>query len=205
MALSNNMGSWYWQSMKRVFSEFVFFAFLLVGCEASDSTSPEGAFARLAPCIDRGDARCLYFGLDRESHWSVQTIHRTLGEIHELVVRFYPENMHRTAYGSWQKEVAAADPPEVFDMYCQRSRCLEKVSPGFGAVVKTVAADSNTVVIETTRRQQFAMNEADGRWGLGIFKEQLQQAKISLLDRLKQVKKNAAEFEEQRLAGVELK
>jgi hypothetical protein len=82
---------------------------------------------------------------------------------------------------------------------------LEKVSPGFGAVVKTVAVDSNTAVIETTRRQQFAMNEADGRWGLGLFKEQLQQAKISLLDRLKQVKKNAAEFEEQRLAGVELK
>ncbi len=155
--------------------------------------------------MDNGDARCLYFGLDRESHWSIQTIQRTLGEIQELVVRSYPENMQQSAYGSWRNEVEAADPPGVFDIYCKRSRCLEKVSSGFGAVVKKVTVDSNTVVIETTRQQRFEMNEADGRWGLGIFREQLQRAKISLFDRLQQVKKNAAEFEEQRLAGVELK
>jgi hypothetical protein len=191
--------------MKRVFVGIVVFACFSIGCEKSDTTSPEGAFARLAPCMDERDSRCLYFGLDRESHWSVQTIHRTLGEIHALALRSYPENTRQAAYGSWHNEAEAVDPAAVFETYCKRRQCLEKAALGFGAVVKNVSIDANTVQIETTRGGRFEMNEAEGRWGLGMFKEELQQAKISLLDRLNQVKKNAAEFDQQRLAGVELK
>jgi hypothetical protein len=191
--------------MKRVFVGVVILAFLVIGCETSDNLSPGGAFAGLAPCMDRKDVRCLYFGLDRDSHWSIQTIHRTLAEIHELADRSYPEHLRRSAYGSWGTEAEADDPPGVFKAYCQRRQCVEKVSLGFGAVVKIVPVNSNTVEIATTRGKRFVMNEADGRWGLGLFKDELQQAKISLLDRLKQVKKNAAEFDEQRLAGVEWK
>jgi hypothetical protein len=191
--------------MKRVFIVVIVFACLSIGCEKTDNTSPDGAFAGLAPCMDKSDVRCLYFGLDRESHWSVQTIHRTLGEIYELASRSYPENMRQSAYGSWHDEAEAEDPVGVFETYCKRRQCLEKVAIGFGAVVKSVFIDSNTTQIETTRGGRFEMNEAEGRWGLGMFKEELQQAKISLLDRLNQVKRNAAEFDEQRLAGVELK
>ena len=191
--------------MKRVFIGWIIFACFSIGCHKSDPTSPDGAFARLAPCMDKKDSRCLYFGLDRDSHWSAQTIHRTLGEIRELAARSYPEKARQSAFGSWHNEAAVDDPAGVFEAYCNRRQCLKKVALGFGAVVKKIPVDANTTQIETTRGGRFEMNEADGKWGLGLFKEELQQAKISLLDRLKQVKKNASAFDEQRKAGVELK
>ena len=45
------------------------------------------------------------------------------------------------------------------------------------------------------------MAEADGQWGYALFREELQEAKIRVLDRLSQVKQNAQELEAIRLAG----
>lgn len=175
-----------------------------MGCTAIDTTSPDGAFAAIAPCMDKRDMRCLYFGLDRESHWSVQTMHRTLGKIRALALRSYPENMRDSAYGSWRHEAEADDPPALFERFCQRNQCMVRLVRGFGAVTRTIPVHTDRVQIGTTRGERFEMNRADGRWGLGLYRVELQQAKIHLLDRLRQVEKNAAEYDQQRTAGVEV-
>ena len=180
-------------------------AVLIAGCVTTDTTSPDGAFAAIAPCMDKRDMRCLYFGLDRESQWSVQTMHRTLGKIRVLALRSYPENMRDSAYGSWRHEAAADDPPDLFARFCRRNQCMARLVRGFGAVTRATPVHSDMVQIDTTRGERFEMSRADGRWGLGLYRVELQQAKIHLLDRLRQVEKNAREYDQQRTAGVEVK
>ncbi len=188
--------------MNRVLIIILFASSTLLGCRPPDSTSPEGAFATLAKCIDNADASCLYAGLNRESRWSVQTIHRILSEMRGIVEIQYPAHLRSSAYGTWSKEAAAKDQQGLFDAYCKKRNCLKKIARGFGAVVSVKQLGPDLVEIETTRGHQFKMAQADGKWGLAIFQDDLQQAKISLSDRIKQVKKNAVAFEEQRQAGA---
>ena len=191
--------------MRTVLAWFAITAVLTTGCAVTDTTSPEGAFAAIAPCMDKRDMRCLYFGLDRESQWSVQTMHRTLGRIRALVLRSYPENMRDGAYGSWRHEAEAEDPPALFERFCRRNQCMARLVRGFGAVTRTTPLHSDGVQIDTTRGERFEMRRADGKWGLSLYRVELQQAKIHLLDRLRQVEQNAAEYDQQRKAGVEVK
>ncbi|MCP4599281.1 MAG: hypothetical protein GY847_01870 [Proteobacteria bacterium] len=176
----------------------------IIGCESLDPRTPEGAFAKLAPCVDRADRQCLYNMLGRDSRWSIQTIHRTLVEIRSLVDRSYPAHLKNSAYGIWLEEAHTADPAEMFDAYCKKQHCLKKVARGFGASVNVIRQGPDIVVIETTRGQRFEMFWAENRWGLTLFRDDLQKAKIRILDRKKQVKRNAIEHDNQKLAGSAL-
>jgi hypothetical protein len=179
----------------------VCFAFLAaIGCEKSDLKSPSGAFQDMAECIDDADARCLYDKLDRDSRWSIQTIHQYLKEASSLVKKSYPADKRQNAYGSWREEAFASDPEAVFETWCLKRRCLEQVAKGFGAIVKTTTIKPDNVVVKTTRGHSFPLFFAEGRWGLSLFREELQKGKLRALDRIEQVRKNAAEYEEQRLA-----
>ena len=82
---------------------------VLAACEHSDPKTPEGVLAGLAPCIDSADPRCLYKWLDRDSRWSVQTIHKKLLEMRQLVEKSYPRERRRFAYGTLFEEAHAVD------------------------------------------------------------------------------------------------
>ncbi|MDJ0761812.1 MAG: hypothetical protein QNJ97_02390 [Myxococcota bacterium] len=179
---------------------FILFAALLA-CAKADPKTPDGAFAMLAPCVDRSDARCLYEGLDRDSQWSVQTIYRALSEISTLANATYPDSRRRDAYGSWAGLSKAPDPAGLFEAYCRQQNCLDRIKKGFGAVINVVKKSRNAVLLETTRGGQFEMRQAEGRFGLALFQEALQREKIRVLDRLGQVKQDARAFDEMRKAG----
>lgn len=174
-----------------------FSLFLAAGCGKPDPASPRGAFQSMAPCVDSRDARCLFGKLDRDSRWSVQTIHKYLREASSLVEKAYPQDQRKGAFGSWREEAAAADPEAAFEAWCLERRCLERVVEGFGAIVKIDETAPDTVVVETTRGGSFEMFLAEGRWGLAIFRGELQEGKLRALDRLEQIKANASEFDEQ--------
>ncbi len=174
----------------------------LVACAPPpDPKTPEGAFGQLARCIDKADRRCLYDSLDRDTRWSIQTIHKTFGKMRELVERSYPVASRRNAYGVWYEEAQAADYAGAFEVYCRKRRCLEQVARGFGAVVKVSRRGDDLVDIETTRGQHFEMLWAEERWGITLFEDDLRAAKLRIIDRLGQVEKNAAQYDEQRLAS----
>ncbi len=173
----------------------------LAACEHSDPKTPEGAIAGLAPCIDSADPRCLYKWLDRDSRWSIQTIHKKLVEMRRLVEKSYPKDRRRIAYGTLFEEAQAIDAAGMFDVYCRKRRCLEQVARGFGAAVKVTSKGENTVIVETTRGHRFEMFWAEERWGITPFRDELQKMKLRVFDSLKQVKINAADFEDQRRAG----
>jgi hypothetical protein len=178
--------------------------FLLIACETpKDVTTTKGAWAALAPCVDSGNSRCLYEMLDRDSQWSIQTIFKALGEMHELVETSYPADRKAVAFGSWEEEATASDPAGLFDIYCKKKLCLEKISKGFGAVTQEVTIEPSRVRLKTTRNGEFELIKADDRWGLSLMREELATAKIRILDRLREIEKNAAAYEEQRRAGVE--
>ena len=105
----------------------LFSALMALGCAPPDRKTPQGAFARMAPCIDKADARCLYGSLDRDSRWSIQTIHSYLTEASELVNKSYPPGKKPTAFGTWYEEALSKDPAGAFEAYCSKRQCLETV------------------------------------------------------------------------------
>ena len=154
----------------------------------------------MAPCVNRSDARCLYGELDRDSRWSVQTMHKLLLEMRTLVDASYPEDKRAAAMGAWADEVAAADDGELFAIHCAKRRCFEPLIQGFGAVTSVTQVGEQRSAVVTTRGGQFILDLRDGRYGLSEFQQELQQDKIRLFDRLEQVKKNAKDYEETRRA-----
>lgn len=164
-------------------------------------TSPESAFARLAPCVDQGSAACLFGELDRDSRWSAASIQRTLAEMRALVERSYPDDRRAAALGTWADEARAADAVGLFQVFCAERRCLERLASGFGAVAGVSGRTESAARIETTRGATFDMACADGEWGLATFRDELVQAKIHLGTALVQVRSNAEAYDEQRIAS----
>jgi len=175
---------------------------LLAGCESKPKgrATPRDAFARLATCVDRADRTCLYRELDRDSRWSIQTIHRTLVEMRGLVTSSYPEERRDGAYGIWGAEAQTESPGELFDVFCRERSCLTRLARGFGAVAEVVPRDDGRVTVVTTRGARFELADRDGEWGLSTWCDELQAAKIHLGDALEQVRRNARAFEQQRRA-----
>lgn len=176
---------------------------VLAACDRTppERTSPESAFARLAPCVDQGSATCLFRELDRDSRWATGSIHRLLGEMRELVDRSYPADRRSRALGTWAAEARAADPAALFDTFCAERRCLARLARGFGAVTEVTDRTASRAVVRTTRGARFPMACADGEWGLAIYRDELQQAKIHLGDALEQVRRNAAAYDDQRIVS----
>jgi hypothetical protein len=175
----------------------------LTACDRSppERTSPAAAFSRIAPCVDRGAARCLFRELDRDSRWSTASIHRLLGEMRQLVDRSYPQDIRSQAFGTWAAEARAADPAALFEIFCAERRCLPRLARGFGAVTEVTDRTESRARVHTTRGASFPMACADGEWGLASFREELTQAKIHLGDALTQVRRNAAAYDDQRIVS----
>jgi hypothetical protein len=176
----------------------------LVGCasEAPARDNAASAFARLAPCVDANDARCVYPELERGSRWSIQTIHKTLAEMRALIERSYPAGRRAgaSAYGAWEDAARAADDAGTFAAYCARRRCMEEIAAGFGAIAAQRAAGPGSAELTTTRGAVFRMAAAGGEWGLATYGEELAAEKIRLADALAQVRVDASAYDEQRRA-----
>jgi hypothetical protein len=176
----------------------------LLGCasEVKDRSTPANAFARLAPCVDKGDARCVYVELDRASRWSIQTIHKILVEMRALVDGSYPIDRRTgsSIYGAWETAAAASDDAGTFAAFCVRRGCMAEFVDGFGAVVSVNETGGERAEITTTRGRVFAMASADGAWGLSTYGDELAAEKIRLADKLSQVRIDARAFDEQRRA-----
>jgi hypothetical protein len=176
--------------------------FFLGGCsEPRDPSTPKGAFAMVGQCIDKVSRQCLFRRLEREARWSLCTVHRALKEMRDVVERSYPESRRSSAYGAWAEEAMAETPEALFEIYCKKRRCLENTARGFGAVKKVTMTGEETALVETVRGATYTMRRAGGQWGLDLYGDAFRELKLRMLDRLKQVKKNARAYEEQRLAN----
>jgi hypothetical protein len=178
-------------------------ACLLVACDRPPPTrtSPDSAFSRIKYCVDGRGARCLFDELDRDSRWSAASIQRLLAEMRELVTRSYPADRQGAAFGAWTAEAEAADTKELFEIFCDERHCMQRVARGFGAVVKVIDQGPSSATVETARGGSFPMACVEGEWGLSIYREELQQAKIHLGDTLEQVRRNAEAYDEQRIVS----
>lgn len=170
-------------------------------CESPNPSTPKGAFALLAPCVDKVDLRCIYRRLDQESIWAVQTIHKTLAKMRSIVEQTYPNSRKAEAYGSWKEEAATQNAAELFEVFCKKRKCLESITSGFGAIKQVHEIDANRAKVETIRGKQYEMAKYKGKFGLATYQEELLAAKLRFIDSLKQAKKNAKAFEEQRAAS----
>ncbi len=202
MCLSNALAPCYWHTMRTIVAVALLAA--VTGCQSPPPSrnDPAGAFARLAPCVDLADTGCLFDELDRDSRWSLFSIHRTLKAIGEIVDRSYPADRRDpvAVFGTWAKAAGSKDPHEMFSVFCSRRDCLRELARGLGAVTEISALTETAATVKTTRGGSFQMARAGGEWGLATYRDELIKEKIRLGDNLDQVRRNAVDFDEQRLA-----
>ncbi len=187
--------------MERFGFYFLLGALAAISCGEADTSTPRGALAAMAPCIEKRDAACLYGRLDRDSRWSLQTIHKTLGRIETLAQRSYPPDKRASALGSWSEEAAAKEPSELFRVYCEENGWMSDLTVRFGpARTVSTEVEAKRAQIITSRGGSIELSAPDGSWGLSDFREELAADKLRLLTRLARVEKNASAFEEQKRA-----
>jgi len=179
------------------------FGWLLTGCKTQppDRTTPTGAFSRIARCIDGASTECLFTELDNETRWTVSSIHKILQQTRQTVEKSYPEDidLRNGVYGIWLKESTAQTDVEMFDILCRKHQCLKSLARGFGAV-KTKRVEGDIATITTMRDATFKLKKNKNQWGIILLSDVLEGEKIRLSNSLKQIKRNAKEFEQQRLA-----
>jgi hypothetical protein len=176
---------------------------LALGCAAgppAGEDTPRAALARLGACLDRRDTKCIFPELDRDSRWSVETIHRSLVEARELVERSYPEPARAGAFGVWSEAARAGAPAECFAVLAAERGWTASLAAGFGAAAEVREAGPDAVEVLTTRGAGLPFIRHDGRFGLALWSAELQQDKLRVLDNLQQIRNNAREFDEQRAA-----
>ena len=119
--------------------------------------------------------------------------------------RSYPADRRDpvAVFGTWAKAAKAKDAHEVFSAFCSGRDCLRQLARGLGAVTEISDLTGTAATIKTTRGDSFQMACADGEWGLATYRDELIKEKIRLGDNLDQVRRNAADFDEQRLATGE--
>jgi hypothetical protein len=180
-------------------------AFLTLFCKepVHGKATPEDAFARLAPCVNEKNEICLFQELDRDSRWSLHSIFKLLKEADHIMQTSYPKNGNakEAALGPWKEESKAKSAKEMFAIFCKKQRCMDRLTEGFGAILKVSKKSENEVTITTTRKKKFNLwKSADGKWGLSTYKEKLEEQKIRLGDVLSQIKINAAQYAQQQKA-----
>lgn len=166
-----------------------------------DKKSPKSAFARLSKCVDNASTKCLLWELDTETRWSVSTVYKLLKEIRKTVETSYPQDpaLRASVYGKWKEEVLATNVEQMFEILCKKRNCLTTIAQGYGAAT-SLEQSGETASIMTVRNKRFKMRKTKDTWGIVLFDGELSREKIRLADSLKQVKRNAAEYEQQRLA-----
>ena len=173
------------------------------GCETRlpDKSTPTGAFSRLSRCVDTASTGCLFRELDNKTRWTVSSIHKILRETRRTVEESYPddERVRNAVYGKWHKESAAETDVEMFDILCSRHACLKKLARGFAAV-KEEKITADVATITTVRGETFHLKKSNGKWGIVLLSDVIDGEAVRLSDSLKQVRRNAKEYEQQRLA-----
>jgi hypothetical protein len=176
---------------------------LLTSCKTGipDRSTPKGAFARLSPCIDAADTGCVYHELDVDTRNTVSTIYRILKEMRQEVEESYPDNdqLRSAVFGKWLKESTAGSATEMFDLLCRREHCLKQLAMGFGAITG-MKKFGDTATVTTVRNKSFVLRKSNGKWGIVLLSDTLDGEQIRLTSSLEQVRRNAREYEQQRLA-----
>ncbi len=194
--------SCYIRGMKKILF-LIFILPLLASCKTGipDRSTPKGAFARLSPCIDAADTGCVYYELDVDSRNTVSTIYRILKEMRQAVEESYPEDeqLRSAVFGKWLKESTAGSDTEMFDLLCRREHCLKQLAMGFGAITE-MKESGDTATVTTVRNKTFVLRKSKGEWGIVLLSDALDGEQIRLTSSLEQVKRNAREYEQQRLA-----
>jgi len=190
--------------MKHVFHIGWLLLAILSGCAEPPAlrSSPEGAFARLAPCVDAADPACLLHELDKDSRGAMYNIAAMLLEMRTLVDATYPADpvIRESAFGPWRGVVKGNNAEEMFARYCAERNCLGILTEGFGVVRDIRKLDPATVELTTMRGAVFSLHSVNGEWGLSTYRKELMAEDQRLRRSRMEVRQNAAAFTEQRRA-----
>jgi len=178
---------------------------LWAGCSEpppATRTTPEGAFARLVPCIDNARTDCLLGELDKDSRDSMYNLYAILKEMKSLVASSYPQDpaVRESAFGPWNRVAEGNTAAEMFSLYCAQRDCMGTLASGFGVISTIKRTDPSTVEVTTMRDGVFTLHSVNGEWGLATYRTELMAEAARMRRAVSEVRKNAAEYQEQRRA-----
>lgn len=139
----------------------------------SDRT-PEGAYARIALAVSKGQPRDFFAYLETRAQWAAYTIRDYRKKAYDRIERAYPEPER----GKWLAEYAAIaqaeDGSDVFAYFADKRGFVAHLRKDLSGIA-SVEVQGERATIETARgtRYPFRVRE-NGIWGLTLFTAELE-------------------------------
>lgn len=165
-------------------------ALLILACSGGKRRvdSAETASGRLREAIKSGDAAQVFFAMDLESQWSVETIYRCEREMWRVIRSDFPADIREREATRYAAAGRAKDPQEYFASMGLHSRFRGQLT----LVRQVIKKDAGGVMIETESGERLPFGKgADGAWGYSGFAEELQRRKDHASQALRIVQQNA--------------
>lgn len=139
----------------------------------SDKT-PEGAYARIALAVTRGEPRAFFPYLETRAQWASYTIRDYRKKAYDRIEASYPEPERGRLLNEYRSLAEAKDGEDAFTLLSQRRGFLARLRRDLSGIA-SVEVEGERATIETARGSRYPFRVRDnGIWGLTLFTAELE-------------------------------
>jgi hypothetical protein len=136
-------------------------------------TTPEGAYARIALAIAKGQPRDCFAYLETQSQWASYTIRDFRSKAAARIAENYPEPERTALLSAHEHEATARDGADVWVWLAQSRGFLARLRKDLSGI-RTVEISGERATVQTVRGTRYPFRRRDnGIWGLTIFTAEL--------------------------------
>ncbi|MEK6608976.1 MAG: hypothetical protein AABZ30_15050 [Myxococcota bacterium] len=161
--------------------------------EPAPSRSPEAALGVLRAALARDDAPAVYDALDRDSRWSVMSLHRAEREMWRLARAHFPPGAREAQERRYAAAGAAAVPRAWFGSLGLHVPLRASLATG-GAPRREDSADGSAVFVAASGARLRFEREADGTWAFSGLRADLARRKEHAANALAIMQRSADEY-----------
>lgn len=129
----------------------------------------EGAYLRIVSAVNRGKPAQFFAYTETRAQHACFTIKRYREKARARVLEAYPEPERSTLAEKYRVVATAPDGPDVFAIYAERERWLDRLRRDMSGI-KKVEVSGERATVETVKGTRYPFRRRDnGIWGLTIF------------------------------------
>jgi len=138
----------------------------------SDHT-PEGAYLRIAKCVDEGHVREMFPYLETDAQWASYTIRDARAKALARVKTSYPEPQRGELMRAYAAPASAADGADVFALFANEKGWVKQMRRDLSGVAH-VDVEGERATVATARGTHYSFRRREnGIWGITTFTAQL--------------------------------
>ena len=165
-------------------------------------TTPEGAYARIAIAITKGNPRDCFAYLETQAQWASYTVRDYRTKAAAVVARSFPEPERGALLASYRGQADVPDGADTWLALAESRGFVARLRKDLSGM-KRVEITGERATVETARGTRYAFRRREnGIWGLTTFTAELVAEAEKAARDYEMVKKSARDYERARSASA---